>query len=271
MPRAVGESVVPGCPAIDEGASRPLAESKSESADTYHGEARRYAAQDRQRQRPRGVSWIRCWLAFRANKDAFDGGNMNRMRSGKILTVPQQAEVEAVSPTEARRSWLLRLPTGTPIAGSWRPPQRAKGRRKTPANRKLRARSPPRSKKRPHRNQNRKTSCRCRAPRAARASLGAHSAKTSWRGDKALKGSHRASRRAGKNVNELQKLLEMKNQNCRVAETKLAAADAKPAPPPVEPVKLAAAAKPAEAPKPAEPAVPPVVAKLPKTETAKDG
>lgn len=39
----------------------------------------------------------------RANPDAFDGGNMNRLRAGRILNIPDQATVDSVSPQEARR------------------------------------------------------------------------------------------------------------------------------------------------------------------------
>lgn len=40
---------------------------------------------------------------FRANPDAFEGGNMNRLRAGKILSIPDKAAVETVAPGEARK------------------------------------------------------------------------------------------------------------------------------------------------------------------------
>lgn len=40
---------------------------------------------------------------FRANPEAFDGNNMNRLRAGRILTVPDAAEVTAVAPDDAQR------------------------------------------------------------------------------------------------------------------------------------------------------------------------
>ncbi len=39
----------------------------------------------------------------RANPEAFDGGNMNRLRSGRILEVPTALDAQAFAPTEARR------------------------------------------------------------------------------------------------------------------------------------------------------------------------
>lgn len=40
---------------------------------------------------------------LRANPDAFDGGNMNRLRAGRILSVPEKSAVEAISATEAKK------------------------------------------------------------------------------------------------------------------------------------------------------------------------
>lgn len=53
---------------------------------------------------PSGVSLDQMLVALvRANPEAFDGGNMNRLRAGRILTIPDQATAESVSPQEARR------------------------------------------------------------------------------------------------------------------------------------------------------------------------
>lgn len=52
---------------------------------------------------PSGVSLDQMLVALvRANPDAFDGGNMNRLRAGRILSIPDQSAAEAVSPQEAR-------------------------------------------------------------------------------------------------------------------------------------------------------------------------
>ena len=40
---------------------------------------------------------------LRNNQEAFDGGNMNRLKSGKILTIPDKEAIEAVSPGEAKK------------------------------------------------------------------------------------------------------------------------------------------------------------------------
>ena len=54
--------------------------------------------------KPDGVSLDQMLVGlFRANQDAFDGGNMNRLRAGKILVVPEKSTVEAVSSGEASK------------------------------------------------------------------------------------------------------------------------------------------------------------------------
>jgi len=54
--------------------------------------------------RPEGVSLDQMLVGlFRANEDAFDRGNMNRLRAGKILSIPEKGSLEAISQDEARR------------------------------------------------------------------------------------------------------------------------------------------------------------------------
>ncbi len=54
--------------------------------------------------KPGGVSLDQMLVGLlRANQEAFDGGNMNRLRAGKILAVPEQSAIEAVSTGEARK------------------------------------------------------------------------------------------------------------------------------------------------------------------------
>lgn len=54
--------------------------------------------------KPAGVNLDQMLVAlFRSNKDVFDGGNMNRLRAGKILTIPDKDAAPAVMPDEARR------------------------------------------------------------------------------------------------------------------------------------------------------------------------
>lgn len=54
--------------------------------------------------RPEGVSLDQMLVAlFRSNQEAFEGGNMNRLKAGKILSVPEKDAVAAVDAGEARK------------------------------------------------------------------------------------------------------------------------------------------------------------------------
>ena len=54
--------------------------------------------------KPDGVSLDQMLVSlFRSNKEAFDGGNMNRLKAGKILSIPDAEAVSAVSAGEARK------------------------------------------------------------------------------------------------------------------------------------------------------------------------
>lgn len=54
--------------------------------------------------RPADVTLDQMLIAlFRENPEAFDGGNMNRLRAGSVLTVPDGDAVRAVDPTRARQ------------------------------------------------------------------------------------------------------------------------------------------------------------------------
>jgi len=51
-----------------------------------------------------GVSFDQMVVAlFRQNRDAFDGDNMNRLKAGKILAIPEVEAAKQVSDTEARK------------------------------------------------------------------------------------------------------------------------------------------------------------------------
>ena len=54
--------------------------------------------------RPEGVSLDQMLVGlFRANEDAFDRGNMNRLRAVKILSIPEKSALDAIPESEARR------------------------------------------------------------------------------------------------------------------------------------------------------------------------
>ena len=85
-------------PPTKRSAAKPVVESSRTvvSGDTLG----RIAAQTK----ADGVSLDQMLVAlFRSNKDVFDGGNMNRLRAGKILSIPDAEVASRVSASEARR------------------------------------------------------------------------------------------------------------------------------------------------------------------------
>ncbi|MBP9713628.1 MAG: pilus assembly protein [Sterolibacterium sp.] len=53
---------------------------------------------------PEGVNLDQMLVAlFRSNKEAFAGGNINRLKTGRILSIPDQAAIAAIDTKEARR------------------------------------------------------------------------------------------------------------------------------------------------------------------------
>ena len=90
-------------------------------------------------QRP-GVSLDQMLVSlFRANPQAFMGDNMNRLRSGTVLTVPSTDEAGKLAPKEARDviiaqsndfgAYRQRLASGVPTTAETAPPRQATGKR----------------------------------------------------------------------------------------------------------------------------------------------
>ena len=85
--------------------SPSAAASQSAAATTSHlvktGETLRKIATET---KPDGVSLDQMLVGLlRANQEAFDSGNMNRLKAGKILSIPDKSAIEAVSTDEARK------------------------------------------------------------------------------------------------------------------------------------------------------------------------
>jgi pilus assembly protein FimV len=201
---------------------------------------------------PPGVTLNQMLVAiYRANQDAFIRENVNWVRAGRILNIPTPEGVGTVDVQEANRivrshmaefrEYRSRLAAAPATADA------ATGQRETagPIEPKPEAPKPPAAQ-----DQVRLSKADPQKPSA--------SAAAAARGDdlaareRALKEAQSRISDLEKNVADLQKLLELKNQQLAELERK---AGAKPAPAPVVPAKPA----PAEAPKPA----PAPVAKAP--------
>lgn len=192
---------------------------------------------------------------LRANPDAFDGRNMNRLKAGRILNVPTRAEFEAIPEAEARKVVSVQAADWNAYrrklaaAAEQLPVSDAAGRQEaagriTP---KVEEKQAPVTEKR---DQVRVSRTEVAAPGAAAGVAEADAVAK----DKALREANERLAALEKNVGELQKLLEMKNQALANAQQQSAGAPA------VRPVEAAKPASKAEAPKaevkPAEPAKP---------------
>ncbi|HTJ95938.1 MAG TPA: FimV/HubP family polar landmark protein [Rhodocyclaceae bacterium] len=210
---------------------------------------------------PDGVSLDQMLVAiFSANRDAFAGENLNRLKTGRILNIPDRDAAVAVSDSEARktvavhaqnfnayRNQLAEAAASAPVSKE-ATTQSASGKitpkveEKTPA---------PVGKD------------KLEVSRSEAAKDGGKSAKVAEEDkiarEKALKEAQSRVAELEKNVSDLKKLNEIKSQSLAEAEKKAQAAKSAPAPTPAPAPVIAA--------KPVEPAKPEVkVAEAPKAE-----
>ncbi len=101
---ATPAAAAPRAAAAAAPAARPAAAPMPESYRVARGDTLNRIAD---RHRPDGVSLDQMLVAlFRANPKAFDEGNMNRLRAGAVLKMPDEAAAQAVEPAAARREVL---------------------------------------------------------------------------------------------------------------------------------------------------------------------
>jgi pilus assembly protein FimV len=225
--------------------------------------------------KPEGVSAQQMLVAlYRANEDAFINKNMNLLRSGRVLTIPDRAAAEAVAPPDANkivnaqfqdfneyRAKLGQAVAAAP-APAQAPQQRATGRivakaDDAPAPAKPAARDELRISK-------------AEAAKSAKAAAQARADDIAAR-DRAIAEANSRVNDLEKNVKDLQKLLELKNQQLADLQKQAQAAKAAPPPPPAPALKAPEPAKAVEMAKAPEPpkAAPPPKPEAPKVEAPK--
>jgi pilus assembly protein FimV len=206
--------------------------------------------------KPDGVTLQQMLVAmYRANEGAFINKNMNLLRTGQVLTVPDKAAAEAVAPADANKVVVAqaqdfneyRSKMGQAVAAApapkAEPQQRATGR--VTAKVEDAAPAPAAAPK---------DQLRLSKPdQAGKAGASPANADDIAAREKALKEAKDRVADLEKNLSDLQKLVEMKNQ--QLAELQKKAEAAKAAPPPAAPV-VAEAPKPAPAPPVAAPEPP---------------
>lgn len=211
--------------------------------------------------KPEGVSLEQMLVGLlRANQDAFDGGNMNRLKAGKILTVPDREAVEAVPVGEARkivvaqssdwnayRSRLAAVAAQMPVKDD-AARQEAAGK----ITAKVDDKAAPAAESKDRLKVGKSDAVGTTPGAGAKRSDEDLIAK-----EKALREANEREAALLKNISDLQKLVELKNQNLadlqKQAAAKAAPAETKKAPEEVKPPAPVVAEKPAEAPPPAPP------------------
>jgi pilus assembly protein FimV len=282
-PEAAPAAPVAAAPAEKPEAAKPAAEpgEKPAAAPAPMGEATHEVQKGEtlggiaKRNLPPGVSLNQMLIAiYRANEDAFINGNINLVRAGRILNIP---DIDAVGTVDAEaanrlvsehhaqfndyRSRLAEVPAAAEAAAG----QRDAAGRIEPKPEAIPPAKP--------QDQVRLSKADPDKP----ATPGARAAREDDQVARQRELQEAQSRVAEleKNVSDLQKLLEMKNQQLaeleKKAGTQAAAPSAAPVPPPAKPAAKAPeqpAAKAPEAPKPAAPAPAPAQPQAPKPPAA---
>lgn len=258
--RQATQSTRPQRTARSEPAQEPAA-----SGETYQVKNGDTLAQIAGQVKPEGVSLDQMLVAmYRANSSAFAGNNMNRLRAGQILSVPDAEAAKSISKSEARGVIVAqaadfnayRNKLAGQVAASAQPKaseasQSAGGKITTQIEEKPTAASESKDKLK-------------LSKAGAKAAGGTSSSIAAGTEDqiakeKALSEANARVKELEKNVGDLQKLLEVKNKDLAAQQKQL---DAKAAAVPAtkeQPAKEAAAKEPVAA-APAAPAVPAPVA-----------
>ena len=210
---------------------------------------------------------------FQKNPDAFIGNNVNRLKAGAILGIPERTVVEAVPDAEAKRIYVAQAADWNAYrqklaATTAKAPAREESVSQSSAGKitaKVEEKVAPAQQ---GKDQVKVSPTELAAASAAAGKAAAESEADKIAKSKALKEAQDRLALLEKNVLELQKLVEMKNQ--KLAELQQQTAAKKEEVKPAEPPKGVEAAKPleqpklAEVPKPVEPVEPPQVAEAAK-------
>ncbi|WP_126444692.1 FimV/HubP family polar landmark protein [Sulfuricystis multivorans] len=235
---AVSPTVVAGAPASSEYRVKP--------GDTLSKIARET--------RPESVTLDQMLVALLDNnRDAFDGGNMNRLRAGKILRIPAADEVARVDPATARklvieqttefaayRRRLAGAVAAAPVAAAV-PPQQVSGTIKP----EVEDKTPPPPVK------DKLEVSRTEPAKAKQAASGRSLEEDLIARDKALREASERIALLEKNIENLKKLIEIKSEAGAALQQQNTAAQPAPKAKPVEPAKSEASASKAEEAKPA--------------------
>ena len=205
--------------------------------------------------KPEGVTLEQMLVGLlRANQDAFDGGNMNRLKAGKILSVPDKSAIEAVSTGEAKKIVVAQSSDWnsyrSKLAGvAAQAPMKEDASKQDAAGKitaKVEDKAAPAVESKDQLKVSKTDTSGAKSGTASKRSEEEQIAK-----EKALKEANERMASLEKNVSDLQKLIELKNQNLAelqkqaaakpvAVEAKKPAEEVKPIAPPPAPVAVVA-------------------------------
>ena len=256
-------------PAARRSAAAAPAEGAPAAGSTYTVKRGDTLSKIAQQTKPENVSLEQMLVAlFRSNENAFDERNMNRLRTGQIVTVPQADQIAAVPQSEATqvvrvqaadwRAYRDRVAGAAPATDATAARQSASGRITTAVEDKASAAQPGKDQLRVSRE----------AGKGAAAGTGL--AEDLAAKDKALSEANSRVAELEKTVRDLQRAVELKNQTMSSLQTSAEAAKGKAPATPAEAPKVAASTPAATAPTPtpAPTPAPAVVAPPPAAPTA---
>ncbi|HEX4523038.1 MAG TPA: FimV/HubP family polar landmark protein [Casimicrobiaceae bacterium] len=257
-------AAAPAAPAARRSAAAAPAEGTPSAGSAYTVKRGDTLSKIAQQTKPENVSLEQMLVAlFRSNENAFDDRNMNRLRTGQIVTVPQAGQIAAVPQSEATqvvraqaadwRAYRDRVAGAAPATDATAARQSASGRITTAVEDKASAAQPGRDQLRVSRE-----------PGKGAAS-GTALAEDLAAKEKALSEANSRVAELEKTVRDLQRAVELKNQTMSSLQASAEAGKSKATPAPAEAPKVAAvtpapapsAAAPTPAPAPAAVAPPP--------------
>jgi pilus assembly protein FimV len=289
VPAAVAEKTVPAAPAkmdfkADDAAATPAvatsgkrgkggkaASNAAQSDAKTEGKSYRVKEGDTlaeiaNRTKDNTVSLDQMLVAlYRANPDAFIGDNINRLRAGRVLSVPDAATANAVDKGEARTTVVAQAQDfnayRNKLAGQVaNGPSRKAGDSRQSSSGKVTARVEEKSGAGEAKDKLQLS----KAGASDRAAAEKAAAEDKIAADKAIAEANERVKALEKNVSDLQKLLEIKNKTLAEMSEQQKAAATKPETP-AQPTPAPAAVKPEEKPAEAKPAE--AAAEQPKPET----
>ena len=264
-----GSTGAAAAPVARRSAAAAPAEAPSAAASTYTVKRGDTLSKIAQQTKPADVSLEQMLVAlFRSNESAFEDRNMNRLRTGQIVNVPQGDQVAAIAPSEATqvvraqaadwRAYRDRVAGAAPAADATAPRQSASGRITTAVEDKAGAAQPG------------KDQLRVSREAGKGAAAGTALAEDLAAKERALSEANSRVAELEKTVRDLQRAVELKNQTMSSLQASAEASKGKGSATPAEAPKVAAAtpAPAATAPAPTPAPAPSAAAPPPAAPTA---